>query len=305
MWRQSVNFVLGTKGCFVVPGDDRVQQTCAYLRMLLLRPGDYRTTWLRHAPATTAERIDYAAVAKVVGTDPATVEQALEGQALEPLTLAAFVTAFEIRPRHAERLTGLMNGSPAVRAIAGSLWVDRPSTHAVAEHETLSLHELHTLGPDGKPAEHQTIQLIRSKVDGLTSFPYRFDTDELVVEVVSGGQVGDVYRWNESLHAVDIRLTAPLREGETALVHMRSTFGYREMPAPEFRRGVLGAALDLTMWVTFHKERLPKRVWLGHWDALDEQIVQREPAGLDEERSVHARFDAIERAIVGFTWDWD
>jgi hypothetical protein len=290
-----------------VAGDDRVQQTCAYLRMLLLRPGDYRNTWERHAPGTTPERIDYAAVAKVVGTDPSVVEQALEGQALEPGTLVAFVTSFEIRPRHAERLTGLMNGSPAVRAIAGRLRMDRPGAEQrrPSGHETLSLHELHVLGPDGKPAEHQTIQLIRSTVDGLESFPYRFDTDELVVEVVSGGQVGDVYRWNESLHAVDIRLTRPLRQGETALVQIRSTFGYHDMPAPEFRRGVLGSALDLTMWVTFHRDRLPKRVWLGRWDALDELIVEREAAPLDEERSVHARFDAISRAIVGFTWDWE
>ena len=288
-------------------GDDRVQQTCAYLRMLLLRPGEYRGTWQRHAPATTPERIDYPAVAKIVGRDPVIVEEALEGQSLDAETLAAFVASFEIRPRHAERLTGLMTGSPAVRAIAGSLRVDRPDSgeRPPASHDTLSLHELHVLGPDGKPAEHQTIQLIRSNVDGLESFPYRFDTDELVVEVVTGGRVGDVYRWNESLHAVDIHLPRPLAQGETALVQIRCTFGYRDMPAPEFRRGVLGSALDLTMWVTFDRERLPKRVWLGRWDALDEQIVEREAAPLDEERSVHARFDAISRAIVGFTWDWE
>jgi hypothetical protein len=290
-----------------VAGDDRVQQTCAYLRMLLLRPGEYRNAWERHAPATTPERIDYAAVAKTVDTDPAIVERALDGRALDADTLSAFVASFEIRPRHAERLTGLINGSPAVRAITGSLRMDRPDSgeQPPARHDTLSLHELHVLGPDGKPAEHQTIQLIRSNVDGLASFPYRFDTDELVVEVVSGGEVGDVYRWNESLYAVDIQLSRPLARGETALVQVRCTFGYRDLPAPEFRRGVLGSALDLTMWVTFHRERLPRRVWLGRWDAFDEQIVEREAVPLDEERSVHARFDAISRAIVGFTWDWD
>lgn len=288
-------------------GDDRVQQTCAYLRMLLLRPGEYRGRWERHAPGTTPERIDYAAVAKVVDTDPAIVERALEGRSLDEGTLTAFVASFHISPRHAERLTGLINGSPAVRAITGSLRMDRPDSaeRPPASHETLSLHELHVLGPDGKPAEHQTIQLIRSKVDGLESFPYRFDTDELVVEVVSGGSVGDVYRWSESLYAVDIRLSRPLARDETALLHIRCTFGYRDLPAPEFRRGVVGSALDLTMWVTFHRERLPKRVWLGRWDALDEQIVEREPVALDEERSVHARFDAVSRAIVGFTWEWD
>jgi hypothetical protein len=297
-------------------GDDRVRQTCAYLRMLLLRPGDYRSTWERFAAPTPPEEIDYRAVGRVLaqangdaGAVPELAAQkALEGEALAPETLAAFVAAFKLRPRHAERLGGLMRGSPAVRVINGDLRLPERLRRAdePLRHETLSLHELHVLGPDGKPAEHQTIQLIRSTVDGLESLPYRFDTDELVVEVVRGGQVGDVYRASDTLFAVDLLLTRPLMRGETALIQMRMNFLYRSAPPPEFRRGVLGSTRDLTLWVSFHPDRLPRRVWQARWDALDHaHIVERELVELDNERSVHSRFDVVERAVVGFYWEFD
>jgi hypothetical protein len=310
-----------TKEVARMPGDDRVQQTCAYLRMLLLRPGEYRSTWERFAGPTGPEEIDYLAVARVLvratGGRPdehldrpelvESVQQALEGAALTTETLDALVSAFGLGPRHAERLAGLMRGSTAVRVISGDLQVPalERAIHP-AKHQTLSLHELHVLGPDGKPTEHQTIQLIRSTVDGLESLPYRFDTDELVVEVVRGGQVGEVYRVTDTLYAVDILLTHPLNRGETALLQYRSHFFYRSAPPPEFRRGVLGSTQDLTMWVTFHRDRLPRRVWLARWDALDHaHVIHRELVELDNERSVNSRFDAVERAIVGFYWEWD
>jgi hypothetical protein len=286
-------------------GDDRVAQACAFLRMLLLRPGEYRARWERLAGPTAPERIDYAAVGRLVGEDPAA---ALEAEALSAQLLERFVGAFRLSPRHAERLRGLMRGAPGVRVINGDLRAPQMVRRAAdtSRYDTLSLHELHVLGPDGKPAEHQTIQLIRSTVDGLESLPYRFDTDELVVDVVRGGHVGEVYQASDTLFAVDILLDRPLNRGETALMQLRTNFTYHEPPPPEFRRGVLGATRDLTMWVSFHPDRLPRRVWQARWDALDHaQITERRPVELDNERSVHSRFDVVERAIVGFYWEWD
>jgi hypothetical protein len=306
-----------------MPGDDRVKQTCAYLRMLLLRPGEYRSAWERQTDRAAPEEIDYAAVGRVLagagrfaGTGEAgdgrladTARQALEGANLTPETLDSFVEAFSLGSRHAKRLSELMRGSEAVRVITGDVRppTDLYRTGGPSNHDTLSLHELHILGPDGLPAEHQTIQVIRSTVDSLESLPYRFDTDELVVEVVRGGRVGDrMYPVSDTLYAVDILLTEPLARGRTALLQYRTTFFYKSPPAPEFRRGVLGSTKDLTIWVTFHRDRLPRRVWLARWDAVNHaHILEREPAELDDELSVHCRFDAVERAIVGFTWEWD
>lgn len=302
---------------------ERSQQASAYLRMLLLRPGEYRSAWQRRAERPTAGAIDYTAVACVLahpdghrdsddtvdGQLVRAVCGVLEGTDLCPRTLDRFVDAFALRRREAERLAELLRGSAAVRVItnhargpAGACSGVRPP-----RHQTLSLHELHVLGPDGWPAEHQTIQVVRATVDGLDSLPYRFDTDELVVEVVRGGRVGDrVYQLGDHLYAVDLLLDEPLTRGDTTLVHYRTTFFYKSQPPTEFRRAILGTAEDLTMWLTFHRDRLPRRIWQARWDAVDHgRVVERTAVELDDELSVHCRCEAVRHTIVGYCWAWD
>ena len=269
--------------------------------------------WEKYAPGTRPAIIDPVAVGEVLRAhSPATVQtatlvrEALNGDALTDDTLDLFVDAFDLGPRHAGRLHNLLNGSNSVRVITGTELPDLPRQIGPPSYDTIALHEMHTLGPDGVPAEHQTIQVIKSTVDSLATYPYRFDTDELVVEVVRGGHVGDMYRINESLYGVDIVLESPLPAGETALMHYRTTFLYRNPPPPEFRRGVLGNTTDVTLWVQFHPDRLPARVWLGRWDRLDHAtILEEQEVELDAEYSVQARYDRVEAAIIGFHWSWD
>lgn len=302
---------------------DRGQQASAYLRMLLLRPGEYRSAWQRRAVQPSPGAIDYSAVACVLarpdghrdsdssvdGQLVRAVRGALEGTSLCPETLHRFVDAFALRPREAERLSELLRGSEAVRVITDEARAPSGLRQLTGppRHQTLSLHELHVLGPDGWPAEHQTIQLVRATVDGLDSLPYCFDTDELVVEVVRGGRVGDrVYQVGDTLYAVDILLDEPLARDDTALVQYRTTFFYKSQPPPEFRRAILGTTRDLTMWLTFHRDRLPRRIWQARWDGVDHgRIIEREAVELDEELSIHCRFGAVQRAIVGYYWEWD
>jgi hypothetical protein len=316
----------------VVPEDDRVQQACAYLRMLLLRPGDYRTRWEAHADAPDSRSIDAQAVAAVLGEDrgrapeiprhghrtelmtrPAEplfrmARHALDGTVLHNADLELFIRAFEMSERHAHRLRELRRGSPAVRAIYDDVLPPGEAyRHAGPPHyDTLSLHELHTLGPDGRPAEHETIQVIKSTVPWLESVPYRFDTNELVVHMVRGGQVGPaVYRVNETIYGVDILLNQPLALGETTLLQYHTTFAYRIQPPPRLRRAVLRSTEDLTIWVRFHPDKVPARVWSARWEGIDDShIIDREPAELDSELSVHVRFGRVEKSIVGFYWEW-
>jgi hypothetical protein len=288
--------------------DDGVAQTSAYLRMLLLRPGDYRSRWERYAINPDRGSVDPAAVASVLDADPELARRALDGTALDADLLKRFVDAFELDGRDAGRLADLLRGTTSVRVITGEAQelAEVYARTGPPRHDTLALHELHVLGPDGSPAEHQTIQVIRAAVDGLESYPYRFDTDELAVDVVRGGRVGErIYRVGAGLYAVDIVLTRPLAAGETTLTHVRTTFVYKVPPPPEFRRGVLRRADDVTIWVRFHRDRVPARVWLARWDRLDHaRVVDRQPAELDDELSVNHRFGAIEQAIVGFYWEW-
>jgi len=314
-----------------VPDDDRTSQACAYLRMLLLRPGEYRNRWEKQTDRPVAGELSYPAVAAVlaeVGQLPETtrltdatqppdatcladttqlVAEALDGHALTETGVELFICAFEIRSRHAHRLRDLLRGSPAVRVLSGGApAVDLRAAVGTPGHENLALHELHTVGADGRPAEHETIQVIKATVDRLESYPYRFDTDELVVDVVRGGRVGDrLYRVNDYIYGIDILLDQPLALGETALLQFHTTFAYRSDPPPELRRGVLRPVNDLTIWVRFHPDRVPVRVWQAHWDRLDQaRVTQQVEAELDSEFSVHARFGPVENAIVGFWWEW-
>jgi hypothetical protein len=305
-----------------VPGGG-VAQTAAYLRMLLLRPGEYRGRWERRTTRPDPGGIDVPAVADVLGaltgSDPAvgnsavgnsadTVRRALDGTELDAPLLGRFIDAFGFDGRDAARLRELLRGSDSVRVITGE--ARGMSSEYLREgpprHETLALHELHILGPDGSPAEHQTIQVVQSTVDGLEGYPYRFDTDELAVEVIRGGRVGDrIYRVNEALYAVDILLSRPLAAGEATLTQVRTTFFYKNPPAPEFRRGVLRRTDDVTLWVKFHPRRVPARVWLARWDGIDHaRVVDRQLIELDDDLAVHSRFGPIERAVVGFHWEW-
>jgi hypothetical protein len=298
--------------------DGEVAQTSAYLRMLLLRPGDYRSRWERRAVRPDPSQIDVPAVAKVLAESEAavqsvkldeTVRHALDGTLLNTDVLRLFIGAFDLDGRDAGRLYELLRGSDSLRVITGeaqALSEEWLGGAGPARHETLALHELHILGPDGSPAEHQTIQVIRSLVDALPSYPYRFDTDELAVEVIRGGRVGDrIYRINEGLYAVDIILARPLAAGETTLTQVRTTFFYKTPPAPEFRRGLVRRTDDVTIWVKFHPGRVPSRVWMARWDGIDHaRVVDRQLVELDDDLAAHTRFGPIERAVVGFHWEW-
>jgi hypothetical protein len=268
--------------------------------------------WAKHARDARPGEVDAGAVAQLLagdGSDPVSpqaVQAALEGTALSEALVDRFVEAFDLSPRHAARLRGLLHGSDSVRVITGSALSNMLREAGPPRHDTLAVHELHTLGADGLPAEHQTIQVIRSTVDSLETYPYRFDTDQLVVEVVRGGHVGDMYRVNESLYGVDIVLDRPLARGETALMHYRLTFLYKTPPPTEFRRGALGTMRDVTLWLQFHPDRVPAHVWQARWDRLDHAtVIEQQEVELDGEFSVQARYDHVEDSILGFHWSWD
>ena len=292
---------------------DQVTQASTYLRMLLLRPGEYRSRWEQRSPEgdryEAVARVLESAVDRSLGSELTEVaRRALEGSELSPPVADAFVEGFGLTARHAQRLHDLLRGSPTVRVISGHT-LPPPERYQAGplRHETLSLHELHILGPDGRPAEHETIQVIRAREDKVDSVPYRFDTDELMVEVIRGGRVGErPYRITDTIYGVDIVLHRPLAVGETALMQYRSTFLYKSAPPPELRRGVLRSTRDLTMWVRFHRQRVPARVYRARWDRFDlGRVVERVAVEPDDELSVHHRFGVVEKAVVGFYWEWD
>jgi hypothetical protein len=305
----SVRRASASLGC--VPEEERGTQTGAYLKLLLVRPGKVRSSWEKFAlvrPWTTG--IDYQAVATVLGeADVPALRAALDGGRMSTETIDRFVSAFDLGTRHADRLRSLWRGSQSVRMIDRPALAPVASRPTVPRHQTVAVHEIHTLGPDGVPAEHQTIQVIRSTVDNLTACPYRFDTDQMAVDVIHGGRVGDPYRVADRLYGVDIVLDRPLPAGATMPLHYRTIFLYTTPPVTEFRRGLRCTMREATLWLQFHPDRLPAHVFWARWDRVaGGNIVEQREVDLDGDCSVQVRYQApdekIPDGLVGFHWEF-
>ena len=294
-----------------------------HLRQLMLRPGPYRAEWEQHARDVRPEEIRQEAVCTVLAehlyetgehddTDTRLarilkdrVSRVFSGRGLSMQTLRWFEAAFHLSPHDAQRVHELYRGDLRPTVIVGRL--PPPAGALMAGHETTLLFEHHFVGRDGRPARHHTQQTVRALVDGMTSYQFRIDTADADVRVVRGGQVGKIFQLSEQLWAVDISFNHPLRYGEEAYLDYWTIFHYSQQPAAEFRRGVHRRVEHLDMRLEFHPDRLPRHLWWAEWADYrepGEAIIEREPAALDEELSVHRYLEAIEDTVVGYYWEW-
>lgn len=303
-------------------GAVETRQTAAYLTELLNKP-PYRYKWLQFDPERQRTgRAHQTAIAKVLeeyvdhGDEerrnvslksmPQRVSKAMRGEVLTRATLELFVGAFGISADEAGRLRRLLEGSAKIRVLSGTrMPLAEPVSGPPAGHRTTSVHDYHYVNANGLPAWHRTQLVIESITDDLTSYPYRFDTDALSVEVEQGGRPdGTVYYVGGGLYGVDIRLDEPLAHGEQTSLIFETVFRYAEPPPPELRRAARGRLENVAMRVEFHPARIPRRIWWAVWDRLDGSPVSRDEVALRNGRYVFRQLDAIERTVVGFTWEW-
>jgi hypothetical protein len=97
---------------------------------------------------------------------------------------------------HAAELWALRTGGdPSRLTVVRDAFAEPPpvTPPGVPRYQTISLHEFHTVGADGLPAMHRTVHVVRA-LEPMHRYPYRFDTDAAVVEVVRGGTPGPLYR---------------------------------------------------------------------------------------------------------------
>jgi hypothetical protein len=298
---------------------ERVRQAAQYLRELLDRPGHYRDCWMMAAHRDTAE-LNQAAIAQVLAEymwevgevdDTVTdlprklrskVSRALNGQVLTAKVLTLFIDAFHMSEDDAGRLRGLLAGSGTIKLLGSDFEVPVLRRYH-SNHETISVHESHYLGPDGLPATHRTVQSIRA-TQPMDRYPYVFDTNAVTIEVNEGGTPGPTYQVGDGLYAVDIELTTPLAAGGTASLVYVSTFRYREPPPTEFRRAVGHIANNVTLRVQFHPARLPSHLWHATWTGLDSPATLGDEASLDAEYSAHRFYERPENQLVGLVWEW-
>jgi hypothetical protein len=236
------------------------------------------------------------------------VSRALNGTRLSRQTLEIFVSAFTMTEQHAEALREEWNGHRPAQVIIGQLPPpDEMPDYQPPQSDTVLLHEHHRLGPEGLPVRHRTLVTIRSRIDGLASYQYRFDTPHAQVRTLRGGRQGDLYHAGGPIWAVDLTFPHPLSQGETHFMEFWTLLAYDEPPPCEMRRGTHERIENLELRVEFDQRRLPGSVaWAewGHYTGPGNHVVREEPCSADQERAVHRYVRVVQRAVVGFYWEW-
>jgi len=234
------------------------------------------------------------------------VSRALSGTVLSRQTLQLFIDAIRIEPTDAETLWRQWEGRELARVIIGDLR-PHPSSPHNSQGQIIQLHDLHYLGPDGRPYQHRTIQEVRALADGLDSFRHTFDARSAHVERVHGGTPGAPYRLDGTMWAVDIKLPRTLERGGVASMEFVTKFHYSEDIEPCLRRAAHRRYERVAIRVQFHPDRLPKRVWWAEWKDYrepDKALLHREPVDLDDDHAVAHCLDVLDRAVVGFSWEF-
>jgi hypothetical protein len=316
------------------PPDYARRAAASYLRELLLRPGRYRRIWEQHAVRIRPGEINQLAVAQAISqhlwdhpraAGPSdvvahqlkdTVSRALSGRLLSRQALAQFIDTFGFTGQEQERLWRLWSGSRAISVLAGDRVLSPESFAAVTkvmgprQHQTLSLHDHVSVGPDGRLASTRTIQVIEAIAEGVDHLPYLYDTSVGTLETGPGcGELsGSLYRISDGIFGVDIPLAKTLALGETLTLEYTTSYHYPGHLADPQERQVRRAAMrrleNLGLRVQFHPDMLPAAVWWAVWDGVDGDIIEQDEAGLDRTHSAHRFLRSLEKAVAGFHWEW-
>jgi hypothetical protein len=302
------------------PREAGVRQAGHYLRELL-RHDPYRGRWLRYG-SQRAREVHQIAVAKTLagylqrhGDDDVEygqltrrVSRAFRGEMLSRQTLTLFIRAFEISEEHSGVLWRQWQGAELSRVVVGDLPPLRsPAPRESRFYRTVLLHEFHYIGSDGRPLRHRTLRDIQARVDGLATYRYGFDTDELTVDQIGGGTPGRPYQRAENVWAVDVALSRTLSRGDEHSLEFMSTFHYAHPVEPCFRSVAHERLENVAFRVQFHPDKLPQTVWWTEWQDYrepDAVVIHRQPVALDAEHVAYHRIDVLDQAVAGFSWQF-
>jgi hypothetical protein len=290
------------------------------LRRLLTFHPEYRARWERHsARHRGSAQIHQAAVAHVLahhlwdsGQVPENdialtrrlkdvVSRALSGRVLSVRTLSLITEAFAMSPSDVAALTadrvGVPPPSTEPNATAVSAGIHGPHL------ETICLHEMLTIGPDGIPTRHRTAHLLRALVP-LDSYVYYLDTDRATVTMERGGTCGPIVERDRN-PAVTITLASPLLAGETASVEFTTELSHQRAPEPVFLRagGSTAGADHVELLLQFSPERPPESLWWIRRPSVPGAFPpMTEPVRLDPEYRVHRHLELLAGQQYGFRW---
>jgi hypothetical protein len=237
-----------------------------------------------------------------------TVLRAVSGKMLSKASLNLFIEAFDLASHDAELLWRLWEGSGRSRVKEGprAMQPERSAALGPLRHQTIALHDHHYLGADGMPDRQRTLHVIEAIADGVDRIPFRFDSDDLTLEVGQGcrGVSGPFKKIGETLYTTDILLAKPLALGDTLTLEYWMNFHFTERPASDYRRASRSRMENVDIRVEFHPDMLPTAVWWASWDGIEGDIVEQDAVSLDSQYSVHHYLRTLENAVAGFHWAW-
>jgi hypothetical protein len=245
-----------------------------------------------------------------------TVSRALSGRMLSKPALALFIAAFRFSDHEADRLWRLWNGTAMISVLAGSHAFPPQAEEHVEKvlgpprHQSLSLHDHVFVGADGRLERTRTIQVIEAVVAKVDSIPFLYDTSALTVEVSRGcsGLSGELQQLRPDVFVTDILLTRTMELGETATLEYWTTYRLPgDLTDPHecaYRRGVLRRMETFDMRVEFDPSRLHAHVWWANWDGVEGDVLTQQEVTLDSQHAAQRYLRSVDRAVVGFYWDW-
>jgi hypothetical protein len=298
----------------------------AYLRELLLHDRDYMIRWQRRNLGDYSSSLNKAAVSRFVfewleangeshhAKDARHLEprlgRALNGERFTAETMEWFIGAFEMSRVHEERLFGLLNGSETngdgVPPIVIGATPIRGERTRQRRYDVLAVLERHQLDERGVPQRHTTFQVLRANQEGLSSYPYVFDTAEAEVTALRGGKMGAPKDYGrDDLTQVDFIFPRELGLGELVSFEYETRFMYKDRPEPRFVRRCERKVRLLDIGVQFHPNAAPSAAWWVSGDLHDENDRVRLPTETDDALSVHCLLELVTQSYVGFEWCFD
>lgn len=288
-----------------------------HLRSLLNHEARYRRRWAVHArrqggspnvDAVSAVLVDHLwrhpgdRAPSSLRSLRDRVARALDAHTFTPQTANLIADAFDFTPAHRDQLLAYLSIAMATAASpAGAQGSTLP-------HRTLSLHELHRVGPDRSPVEHRTVHTLQALVDGVSSYRYAFDTDRAVVDAVRGATTSGQLLPHPTVDGYwycILEFSRPMRAGEVRVFEYVTKLSYDVPPAPEMRRAMNPQLQSLSVRVDFDRTCVPTEVWWCKWEDADQSPTERKRVMVDEFLSVSAHVDRAGNSLVGFSWSFD
>ncbi|TNY36353.1 hypothetical protein [Thermomonospora catenispora] len=174
--------------------------------------------------------------------------------------------------------------------------------------ETLSHHEIYTVGPDHRERSARSRIVFRARRDGVDRYvavhrceggppPDGFSSEMCRVGRVRVGP-------KDGLTAVELLFDRPLAAGETYVVEYEFSCGGGQPVAHRYVRGFRFPVREYLLQVRFAPEATPRRCFRVRQPAVEAARADDQALRLTTWDTVHLIEHRLQPGVYGIRWDW-